>query len=490
MELTKLINSVKVIQLAGEVERKDIEAITYDSRNVKNNTLFVAISGFQTDGHRYILEAINKGATAVVLENDRIIPNDIFIHRNVTKILVQDSRVALAEISNAFYKEPSKKLNIIGITGTKGKTTTSYYVKNILEQSGHKPGLIGTIANYIGERQIYTSMTTPESSDLNQLFAEMVSEGCDYAVMEVSSHSLVLNRVRNIAFRAGVFTNLTSDHLDFHNTVEEYFKAKKILFDSLGQDTVALVNADDPSSANLIIATNAKVYTYGATAKADFVLKNINYDLNGTAFELQFNGENYQLKTRLVGEFNAYNAAAAFAVCRLMGIDTGNIIKGIETTPQVAGRFETVSSGQKKVIVDYSHTADSLEKALLAIHNITAGKNPIVTVFGCGGNRDRTKRPVMGKIASDLSDRVIVTSDNPRTEDPMAIIGEIIAGIKKDNYKIIENREEAIRSAIMESEDNAVILVAGKGHETYQEINGVRSHFSDKETAEKYLKNE
>ncbi|MCU7491846.1 MAG: UDP-N-acetylmuramoyl-L-alanyl-D-glutamate--2,6-diaminopimelate ligase [Bacteroidota bacterium] len=490
MELTKLVNSIRVIQLAGEVERKDIEAISYDSRTVKKNTLFVAITGFNTDGHKFILDAINKGATAVVLENDSLIPNDVFIHRNVTKILVKNSRAALAEISNAFFKEPTKKLQLIGITGTKGKTTTSFFLKNIFETAGHKTGLIGTIANYVADRRIYTKMTTPESSDLNQLFAEMAGEGCTHAVMEVSSHSLVLNRVKNLSFKGAVFTNITSDHLDFHNTFEEYLKAKKVLFDELTEDAFVVYNTDDPSSESIISETNAKAYSYGTKEGAAFQVKDVSYDLNGTSFKIRYNNKDFDIRTRLVGEFNAFNAAAAFAVSTLMGISTDISIKGIDTTPQVAGRFETVSYKDKKVIVDYSHTADSLEKALLAIHNITKGMVPVYTVFGCGGNRDRTKRPVMGRIASELSNMAIVTSDNPRHEDPMDIISEITKGIEKNNYKIIENREEAIKTAIKESEENAVILVAGKGHETYQEIKGVRSHFSDIEIAEKYLRNE
>lgn len=490
MELTKLVNSIRVIQLAGEVERKDIEAISYDSRTVKKNTLFVAITGFNTDGHKFILDAINKGATAVVLENDSLIPNDVFIHRNVTKILVKNSRAALAEISNAFFKEPTKKLQLIGITGTKGKTTTSFFLKNIFETAGHKTGLIGTIANYVADRRIYTKMTTPESSDLNQLFAEMAGEGCTHAVMEVSSHSLVLNRVKNLSFKGAVFTNITSDHLDFHNTFEEYLKAKKVLFDELTEDAFVVYNTDDPSSESIISETNAKAYSYGTKEGAAFQVKDVSYDLNGTSFKIRYNNKDFDIRTRLVGEFNAFNAAAAFAVSTLMGISTDISIKGIDTTLQVAGRFETVSYKDKKVIVDYSHTADSLEKALLAIHNITKGKVPVYTVFGCGGNRDRTKRPVMGRIASELSNMAIVTSDNPRHEDPMDIISEITKGIEKNNYKVIENREEAIKTAIKESEENAVILVAGKGHETYQEIKGVRSHFSDIEIAEKYLRNE
>lgn len=487
MELTKLVNSIRVIQLAGEVERKDIESITYDSRKVKSNTLFVAIKGFNTDGHRYILDAINKGATAVILEDNNAVPEEIFRHRNVTKMLVRDSRQALSEVSNAFFKQSSAKLRLIGITGTKGKTTTSFFIKKILEVSGNKTGLIGTIANYIGEEPIYTTMTTPESSDLNQLFSEMVSKGCSRAVMEVSSHSLALKRVANLTFSAAVFTNITSDHLDFHNTFEEYFEAKKILFDSLNEDAVIVYNIEDPNSEAIIADSKAAKYSVGVRPESDFRLADISYDLEGTRFTLHYRGTAYQVKTRLIGEFNAFNAASAIAVCMLTGTDINTAIKAVEETPQVPGRFETIHHGDKKVIIDYSHTADSLQKALEAIKSITRGERPVYTVFGCGGNRDRTKRPVMGKIAATMSSHVIVTSDNPRNEDPMDIINEITSGIESDNYLVIESREEAIKTAVQESENNAVVLIAGKGHENYQEIKGQRSHFSDRETAERYL---
>ncbi len=490
MELTKLINSVRAIQVSGEVERKDIESITYDSRQVKNNTLFVAIKGFNSDGHKFILDAINKGATAVILEDNNSIPGEIFTHRNVTKILVSNSRKALAEVSNSFFKEPSKKMKLIGITGTKGKTTTSYFIKSIFENAGNKVGLIGTIANYIGNEKIPTALTTPESVELNQLFAQMINQGSKSAVMEVSSHSLVLNRVANLHFSGTIFTNITSDHLDFHNTFEEYFKAKKILFDNLDESSFTVINLDDANSEKIISDTKSKVYSYGTNPNSNFLIKNIYYDLEGTTFEIMFNATTYNLKTKLVGFFNAYNAAGAFAISVLLGIDPGIAIKGIENTLQVPGRFETIHHKNKKVIVDYSHTADSLEKALQAVQKIVNGERKIYTVFGCGGNRDTTKRPVMGKIASELSDKIIVTSDNPRFEEPMEIIDQITKGIKKDNFVIIENREEAIKSAIQNSEDDAVILIAGKGHETYQEIKGVRNHFSDKEIAEKYLADE
>ncbi len=487
MELTELLNSIKAIQVIGEVQRKDISGIYFDSRSVIKNSVFVAIKGYNTDGHRYILDAINKGAAAVIMDDNNAVPDDIFMHSGTTKILVNNSRTALAELSDAFYKQPSKKLKVIGVTGTNGKTTTTYFIKNILETAGRKTGLIGTISNYIGSKEIESKMTTPEANNLNEMLLEMYKAGCEAAVIEVSSHSLVLNRVYKIDFAAGVFTNITSDHLDFHESFEHYIDAKKILFDSLTHSAFGVYNSDDPNTAYLIKGIKTKQYFYGQAPSADIIIKNIKYDLTGTYFTIDYRGCCYDASTSLIGDFNAYNAAAAFAVGVLLGVDPVAAVEGIKNTGYVPGRFEVIGKGSKKVIVDYSHTADSLEKALSAIGKIVKNEIPIYTVFGCGGNRDKTKRPVMGKIASELSHKVIVTSDNPRDENPFDIIEDIKKGITKNNYEVIESREEAISAAIQNSEENAVILIAGKGHETYQEIKGVRHHFSDKEAAEKYL---
>jgi len=296
-----------------------------------------------------------------------------------------------------------------------------------------------------------------------------------------------LKRTYHLNFAAAVFTNITSDHLDFHENFENYLNAKKILFDSLNQSAIGVYNLDDKNSSLLIKDSRAKLFSYGMSSNADFILKDIKYDLNGTNFIIERNGYKYQANTTLVGEFNAYNAGAAFAVTVLLGIDEEKAVEGIKNTRQVSGRFEIIGEGSKRVIVDYSHTADSLEKTLLAIKKIVKDENPVYTVFGCGGNRDKTKRPVMGRIAAQYSKKAIITSDNPRFEDPLEIINEIKKGITSDNYEIIENREEAIKKAIEISEENAVILVAGKGHESYQEIKGVRKHFSDQEVARKYL---
>ncbi len=487
MELTELINSVHVIQVAGNVQQKDVTGIFYDSRKVTKGSVFVAIKGLNVDGHRFINEAINKGAAAVVLEDNNAVPDEIFIHTETAKILVKDSRIALAELSKGYYKNISEKIKLIGITGTKGKTTTSFIIKSILETAGIKPGLLGTIANYIGDRKIESSLTTPESNDLNELLFEMYNNKCSYVVMEVSSHALALKRVYGLNFSAALFTNISSDHLDFHETFENYLAAKKILFDNLSSSAFGVYNIDDKSSPRIIGNRVAPLYSLGKIPGADFYIKDISYNLEGTLFTIENNNKNYLIASSLVGEFNAYNAAFAFAVTTLSGIDANTAVEGIKKTPQVPGRFEMTGKDEKKVIVDYSHNADSLEKTLLTINNIVQGKHPVYTVFGCGGNRDKTKRPVMGKIASEYSKRVIITSDNPRNENPIDIIKEIEAGISKKNYEIIEDREEAIKRAIENSEPDAVILIAGKGHETYQEIKGIRRHFSDREMAEKYL---
>lgn len=487
MELTQLLNSVHAIQVTGEVQRRDAADIVYDSRKVQKNSVFVAIKGYKTDGHKFLQDAIDKGAVAVVVENENSIPDEFVAHAQIAKIVVKDCRKALAELSRGFYKNPTNKIKLIGITGTNGKTTSTFILKNILQTAGYKTGLVGTIANYVGDQKIDSKLTTPESNDLNRMFYDMISAGCSHAIMEVSSHSLILNRVYGLDFSAAIFSNITSDHLDFHNTFDEYLKAKKILFDGLSSNSFAIINSDDVSANEIVKDSKAKVITYGISDNSDYQIKNIKYDLNGTDFTISNNKIEYSINTSLIGTFNAYNAASAFATAHSLGVNANKIIEGIKSSPQVPGRFEVIGKGKKKVIVDYSHTADSLEKALQAIREIVKDKNQIVTVFGCGGDRDKTKRPIMGKVASDMSDKVFVSSDNPRTENPYDIIKDIIKGISKNNYEIEENREEAIAKAIQSSNDDAVILIAGKGHENYQEINGIRNHFSDQEIALKYL---
>jgi UDP-N-acetylmuramoyl-L-alanyl-D-glutamate--2,6-diaminopimelate ligase len=487
MNLARLLNNIKTVQVVGKAESKEILELSIDSRKVTKGCVYFAIEGFKVDGHKFIEEVISKGADAVVLNKDGLVPDQLFVHSGCVKILVDDPRKSLAEFSKKFYNDPSSRIKLFAITGTKGKTTTAFYLKNILETAGQKTGLIGTIANYIGNIEVSSSLTTPQSHEINSLLNDMLAAGCNSCVMEVSSHALRLDRVTGLKFTSAVFTNITSDHMDYHKTFEHYFESKKILFDSLDSDSVAITNYDDENGKLIVKDSNAKKVSYGESDKCDFKISNIKFDLEGTNYQLLHKSKTYNVNTKLVGHFNAHNSAAAFACAVSSGISAETVIKGIANTPQVPGRFEVISAKDKKVIIDYSHTADSLKQVLNAIHHIVGLTRPIYTVFGCGGDRDRTKRPVMGEIASSKSNRVYVTSDNPRTEDPYQIIDEILKGIKQNNYRIIEDREEAIRAAIYESEDNAVILIAGKGHESYQEINGVKKHFSDIETAKKYL---
>jgi UDP-N-acetylmuramoyl-L-alanyl-D-glutamate--2,6-diaminopimelate ligase len=488
MKLNELLNSLKAVQVAGNAEAKEIDSITIDSREVKRGSLFIAIKGEKTDGHNFIQDCINNGASAVILDDDTKVPEQLFAHSGCVKILVEDSRKALPLAANIFFRNPSADLMLTGITGTKGKTTTAFYVKNIFEFAGMKSGLIGTIANYIGSREVKTMLTTPQSHTINQLLRDMVNAGCKTCAMEVSSHALALNRADYLTFASAIFTNITSDHMDYHKTFEHYFNSKKILFTKLCPGANAIYNIDDLNAVKMVAGTKAKTVSYGTADNADFRISNIEYNLDGTTFEVYYNSRNFCLSTSLIGRFNAYNATAAFANAVLLGVDADTAVEGIKNAPQVPGRFEVVTYKNRKVIVDYSHTADSLSQALTAVRHIVKGERPVVTVFGCGGDRDKTKRPVMGSIAASMSDFAYVTSDNPRTENPELIIDDIIAGIKTDNYKRIANREEAIRAAVFESKPESIILIAGKGHENYQEINGVRTHFSDKELAEKYLK--
>lgn len=487
MTLTELLNGVSAIQVTGHVRDDKVTGIEYDSRKVKSDSVFAAIKGFNVDGHKFINDALNSGAIAIILDNEGTVPDELYKHSAAAKILVNDSRSALAEASDFYFGHPSTKLNLIGITGTNGKTTTSYFIKNILESADYKTGLLGTISNFIGAKKNDSKLTTPEANDLNEMLRQMVNEGCEYAVMEVSSHSLALKRVHNLYYSSAIFTNITAEHLDFHHDFESYLKAKKILFDGLDINALVVYNYDDDNNGEVLKECKAKKYSYGTLSGSDFLIKQIEYDLNGTSFIINYEATDYKITTSLVGEFNAYNATAAFAITKLHGVKADQIINGIKTTPQVPGRFEVISKENKKVVIDYAHSADSLEKALKIVNKLNRDGVKTITVFGCGGNRDKLKRPQMGKIASEFSDEVIITSDNPRNEDPYKIIDDIKSGIKKNNFNVIENRQEAIKHAINNNDDSSIILIAGKGHEDYQEIKGVRTHFSDREVVENYM---
>lgn len=487
MLLSEILNKINTVQVTGLIHDIEINGISNNSSKIESGFIFVAVKGFKTDGHKFIPEAISNGASAIVINENSELQGLQPEKQGAVVLTVKDTRESFAQISNILFNEPSSRLNLIGITGTKGKTTTAFITKFIFDFAGRKSGLLGTIANYIGDKEVPTKLTTPEADVINSLMHEMVSEGCKNCVMEVSSHSLVLHRADFLDFNTAVFTNLTSDHMDFHSDRSEYLQAKKILFKFLKKDGTAIVNIDDEAAEEIISGIDAKVIKYGLSENADFRITNVEYDFSGTSFNLINGNSEFKIKTRLIGLFNAYNSTAAFISAYAAGIDHEVVIKAIENAPQVPGRFEVINSKGKNVIVDYSHTADSLQKTLEAIHFLTEDEIPIYTVIGCGGDRDKSKRPIMGKIASEMSSKVFLTSDNPRTENPFEILNEIEKGIEKDNYLIIEDRENAIAAAIQRSDDNAVILIAGKGHENYQEINGIRNHFSDKETAEKYL---
>lgn len=488
MQLTDFLNGLRVLSVTGEVQRKDVSSIWYDSRKVQANSVFVAIKGESSDGHKYITEAISRGAIAVIVEDANAIPDEIYLHSKTAKIVVANSRHALAEGAHHLYKNPSEKLALTGVTGTNGKTTVTYILKTIFEKAGKKTGLIGTIETYNGSKTVQSQLTTPESSDLSMMLFEMNTNGCSSAVMEVSSHALAMERVSALHFRCAVFTNLSQDHLDYHGDMESYFQAKKKLFDLLHESDIAVYNTDDEFGESIVEDTRARRISYGRNPEADYRIDSVNCSLTGTAFELSHGNDTFQVVTGLKGEFNAYNAAAAFAAAHQQGVKPEAIIAALKEVPQVPGRFEVYTGSGKTVIVDYAHTPDSLEKTLKNIHEIAPGSS-IYIVFGCGGNRDKGKRPLMGAIASELSRQVILTNDNPRLEDPDAIISDIAKGINTNNYKIIQDRREAIRDAIGNAPDGSIILVAGKGHEATQTVGKEKFHFSDAEEVKKALGN-
>ncbi|MGG7176155.1 UDP-N-acetylmuramoyl-L-alanyl-D-glutamate--2,6-diaminopimelate ligase [Clostridium paraputrificum] len=481
MILKELLKELDYEVKQGTIE-KTVDGVSYDSRKVGLNHLFVCVKGFQVDGHKYVKAALEKGATTLICQ-DEVLCED----KNITIIKVKNTREALAQISCNLYNNPSKKMKIIGVTGTNGKTTTAFMIKAILEAEGHKVGLIGTIANYIGKEKIDTERTTPESLELQQLFADMVNKGCEYCVMEVSSHSLELDRVHGVEFEAGIFTNLTRDHLDFHKTFENYYKAKYKLFQ---RSCISVVNVDDNYGKKVVEDLQGEgknnFVTYSIKEESDFRAYDEKCEIKHIGFKLKIDNEE-EFIVGLPGEFNIYNSLGAIAATYNLGISLESIKKGIEEAV-VDGRCEMV--GRKynlpyTIIVDYAHTPDGLDNILKTAKGFT--KNRLISVFGCGGDRDKVKRPQMGKIGAELSDIAIVTSDNPRTEEPMSIIKDVVAGIDTDNYEVIENRREAIKRSIELAEAGDVIVIAGKGHETYQILNTGKIHFDEREVVDEIL---
>ncbi len=495
MKLSRILDGVQVTKLFQTVYGKMVQThdvvvrnIRYDSRFSGRDDLFVAIRGTVSDGHRYLHEAIRNGANAIVVEDEATVPDPLCMHEGVIKIVVPDSRAALSSIAANFYGRPSGELSVIGITGTNGKTTTTHLLASIVEAGGGKPGLIGTIEYKIGEEIIPATHTTPESLDVQQLLRKMVAAGCTHAVMEVSSHALIQRRVDDVRFAAGVFTNLTQDHLDYHSDMNDYFRAKQRLFTMLDEDAYAVTNADSEYGLSMVDGIRGRIVTYGSGSGADFRSEHAEVSLRGTKFSVTDGETSVEMETHLIGSFNVSNMLAAFACARSLAFDRQIIKQGLESVRGVRGRFESITSPDGWIaIVDYSHTPDALEHVLRAIHDIKPDGGEIITVFGCGGDRDRTKRPLMGRVAETFSDRVVVTSDNPRTEDPEQILDDIYAGLSgKHRILRIVDRKKAILTALSAAKSGDVVLIAGKGHETYQIIGTQRLHFSDREVVEEF----
>lgn len=479
MKLSQVLYGINYEIINGKIDI-EINNIEYDSRKIKNGDLFVCIKGFNTDGHKYANIAYNNGAAVIVCEETSLIPSD------VACIKVDNSRKALAIMAANYYNHPEKKLKLIGVTGTNGKTTSTFMIRSVLNDAGFQTGIIGTIANYIGDIKLDTSRTTPESLELFSLFSEMVKDNIDYCIMEVSSHSLALYRVYGIIFDIGIFTNLTRDHLDFHKTFENYYKAKGKLFEN---SKTSIINIDDEYGKKYYNDINKDKITYGIDKNSEIHASDIEIKASGTSFTINIFNESEKINLKMTGKYNVYNALCAAAACSKCGLSMKDIKCGLENITKVQGRCENVPLKDNikfNIIIDYAHTPDGLENILKTAREFT--KEKLICVFGCGGDRDKTKRPIMGKIAASLSDYAIVTSDNPRSEEPMDIIKEIAAGIDKNNYLVVENRKSAIKRAIMNAKTGDVIVLAGKGHETYQILKDETIHFDEREVISDIIK--
>lgn len=476
MILSDILNGVDVLDILGNKEI-EISEIVFDSRKAVKNSLYIAIKGTLVDGYQYIPSAIEKGAKAIVCE---VLPEQK--EEGITYIKVENSSKVLGLLASNFYGNPSEKLTLVGITGTNGKTSVSTLLFDIFKKMGYSSVLISTVEYRIGDEVFPSTHTTPDIITLNKILYKAVEQGCQYAFMEVSSHGIHQGRIDGLNFRIAGFTNITHDHLDYHKTFLEYLNTKKRFFDELPQTAVAITNIDDKNGLVMLQNTKAKKKTYAVKTLADYHGKLLELDFNGML--LDFNGKEFW--TTLTGKFNVYNLLLVFAIARELGFEENEILTTISQLKRVNGRFEVLKSqGGIIFVVDYAHTPDALENILDSINEIRTKNERLITIFGCGGDRDREKRPEMGKVATRKSTLAIITSDNPRTEDPAQIIKEIEAGVESQNfskYITISDRKEAIKMAIKFAEPKDIVLVAGKGHETYQEINGVRHHFDDKET--------
>jgi len=475
MRLNELLKNVEVLNTLGDVD-VEITGVNIDSRRIEAGHLFVAIPGTQTDGHKFIPKAIEQGAAAVLCEN---MPET---HESgVTYIVVASTESCVGEIATQFYGDPSRKLKLVGVTGTNGKTTIATLLYNMFRKFGHKCGLLSTVCNYIEDEAIPADHTTPDPIELNRLLAQMVDAGCEYAFMECSSHAIAQKRIGGLKFAGGLFTNLTRDHLDYHKTFENYRDAKKAFFDGLEKDAFAITNADDKNGAVMVQNCKAQIKTYSTRTMADFKAKIIECHFEG--MYLDINGK--EVGVQFIGKFNVSNLLAVYGAAVMLGKKPEEILLILSTLKSVNGRLEPIHSPEGyTAIVDYAHTPDALENVLNAIHEVLNGKGKVITVCGAGGNRDKGKRPLMAQEAVKQSDKVIITSDNPRFEEPQDIINDMLAGLDQKQMKkvvSIVDRREAIRTACMLAEKGDVILIAGKGHEDYQEIKGVKHHFDDKE---------
>lgn len=481
MKLEKLLASIKALEVKGDLN-KEISGVNIDSRLIEKDHLFFAVKGTQTDGHNYIDKAIEKGATAIVLQD---MPAQLT--EGVTYVRVEHVEQIVGEVATVFYDNPTQKLRLVGVTGTNGKTTIATVLYNMFRRLGHKTGLLSTVMNYIDAEAFPTSHTTPDPITLNRLLARMADAGCEYVFMEVSSHSIVQNRIGGLKFAGGIFTNITRDHLDYHKTFENYLKAKKLFFDNLPSDAFAITNIDDKNGLVMVQNTRATVKTYSIQQMADFRAKIIESHFEGMYLEIN----KMEVGVHFIGRFNVSNLLAVFATTILLGKAKEETLVALSDMHPVSGRFEAITAPAGfTVIVDYAHTPDALDNVLRAIHGVLEGRGQVVTVCGAGGNRDKGKRPLMAQEAVKQSDKVILTSDNPRFEDPESIISDMISGLDPEQMKkvlTITDRRNAIKTACMIAQKGDVILVAGKGHEDYQEIAGVKYHFDDKEEVRKIV---
>lgn len=479
MKLSDIIKRVSVLKTVGDTD-KDIKGIEIDSRQIQPGYMFVAMKGTQVDGHRFIPKAVELGAAAVICED---MPLDI--EENVTYIQVESCETAVGPAATMFYGDPSRKLKLVGVTGTNGKTTIATLLYNMFRRMGHKCGLLSTVCNYIEDEAVEASHTTPDPIELNRLLARMVEAGCEYAFMECSSHAIVQQRIGGLEFAGGMFTNLTRDHLDYHGTFENYRDAKKLFFDNMPKGAFAITNADDKNGMVMVQNTKATVKTYSTRGMADFKARILECHFDGMLLEI----DGHEVAVQFIGKFNVSNLLAVYGAALMLGKKAEDILLVLSTLKSVAGRLEPVRSGNGvTAIVDYAHTPDAIDNVLKAIHEVLNGKGHVITVCGCGGNRDKGKRPLMAQEAVRQSDKVILTSDNPRKEDPEMILDDMEAGLdagQRQGVLRITDRRQAIRTAVALAQPGDVILIAGKGHEDYQIIGETKHHFDDREEVRK-----